>query len=74
MDPRQILAVNIRRFRHDRGVSQEELAHEAGIDRSYMGKIERGKTWAGLEIIAKIAGILRVEPFEMLVPPRKKEK
>ena len=73
MDPRQILAVNIRLLRHQRGLSQEALAHEAGIDRSYMSKIERGGTYAGLEIIAKLAGILGVEPYEMLLSPSHKD-
>jgi transcriptional regulator with XRE-family HTH domain len=69
MDPRQILAVNIRLLRYERRLSQEALAHEAGVDRSYMSKIERGGTYAGLEIIAKLADILGVEPHEMLMPP-----
>jgi len=69
MDVRQILAVNIRRLRAEHGLSQETLAHEAGIDRTYMSKIERGGTWAGLEIIAKVAAILQVEPHELLERP-----
>ena len=55
MDLRQVFAANLRGIRHAKGISQEELAHEAGVNRTYMSKIERGGTWVGLEIIDKPA-------------------
>ena len=45
MDPRDLreaFAANLRRLRHAKGISQEDLAHEAGINRSYMSKLEKG--------------------------------
>jgi transcriptional regulator with XRE-family HTH domain len=69
MDPqdlRQAFAANLRRLRHAKGISQEDLAHEAGINRSYMSKLEKGATYPGLEIIAKLATVLEVEPAELL--------
>jgi transcriptional regulator with XRE-family HTH domain len=45
MDPRDLrdaFAANLRRLRHERGISQEDLAYEAGINRSYMSKLEKG--------------------------------
>jgi DNA-binding XRE family transcriptional regulator len=42
MDLRQTFAINLRRLRHERGRTQENLAHEAEISRSHMSEIERG--------------------------------
>ena len=66
MDLRQVFAANLRRLRHEKGLSQEALALEARINRTYVSKLEAGKTWAGLEIIAKLAKVLGVEPADLL--------
>jgi transcriptional regulator with XRE-family HTH domain len=69
MDPRDLrdaFAANLRRLRHAKGISQEGLAHEAGINRSYMSKLEKGASYPGLEIIAKLATVLEVEPAELV--------
>jgi DNA-binding XRE family transcriptional regulator len=47
MDLRQVLATNLRRIRHEKGISKEELAYEAEINRTYMSKVEKGDTWVG---------------------------
>jgi transcriptional regulator with XRE-family HTH domain len=73
MDPkvlRQAFALNLRRFRHAKGISQEDLAFEAGINRSYMSKLENGASYPGLEIIAKLATVLEIEPASLLVAKR----
>jgi transcriptional regulator with XRE-family HTH domain len=72
MDLRQVFAANLRRLRHAKGLSQEDLAHEADVNRTYMSKIEKGATWVGLEIIGKLAAVLQVEPAEFLKRPTKK--
>jgi transcriptional regulator with XRE-family HTH domain len=72
MDPRDLrdaFAANLRRLRHAKGISQEDLAHEAGVNRSYMSKLEKGVSYPGLEIIAKLATVLEVEPAELLKVP-----
>jgi transcriptional regulator with XRE-family HTH domain len=74
MDLRQTFALNLRRLRHERGWTQEGLAHEAGISRSHMSEIERGKVWVGLEIIAKLAHVLEAEPAEFFRPPTPRKK
>jgi transcriptional regulator with XRE-family HTH domain len=72
MDFRQVFATNLRRTRRAKGFSQEGLAWEAGVNRSYMAKVETGKTWVGLEIICRLADALEVEPAELLrMPPRR---
>jgi transcriptional regulator with XRE-family HTH domain len=70
-DFRQVFATNVRVARAAKRLSQEALADAAGIDRSYMSRIERGITWAGLEIVVKLADVLEVEPHELLMPPRR---
>jgi transcriptional regulator with XRE-family HTH domain len=72
MDPRDLrdaFAANLRRLRHAKGISQEELAHQAGINRSYMSRLEKGASYPGLEIIAKLATVLEVTPSELLRLP-----
>jgi transcriptional regulator with XRE-family HTH domain len=72
MDPRdlrQAFAANLRRLRHARGISQENLAYEAGVNRTYLSKLEKGVSYPGLEIIAKLAGALEVQPTELLKFP-----
>ena len=74
MDLRQIFALNLRRLRHERGWTQESVAHEAEISRSHMSEIERGATWVGLEIIDKLARVLEVDPVEFFRPPTPRKK
>ncbi|MGC2083714.1 MAG: helix-turn-helix transcriptional regulator [Bradyrhizobium sp.] len=69
MDLRHRFAANLRRIRHNRGISQETLAYEAGVDRAYVSRIERAVTYVGLEIIGKFAEVLKVDPAEFLMAP-----
>lgn len=55
---------NLQRIRRTRKMSQEELAHQAGIDRGYVGKIENRHYSASLDIIEKLAEALDVHPKE----------
>jgi transcriptional regulator with XRE-family HTH domain len=68
MELRRILAANVVRLRRARSLSQEALAWEAGVSRSYMAKIEGGQTSTGLDVIAKLAAVIGVEPMELLRP------
>ena len=54
----QAFGAAVRATRMDGGIAQESLAHLAGIERSHMGKIERGEHMPTLAIIFKIAGAL----------------
>jgi transcriptional regulator with XRE-family HTH domain len=69
MDLRHQFATNLRRIRHDRRISQEDLAYEAGVDRAYVSRIERALTYVGLEIIGKFAEVLKVDPAEFFRTP-----
>ena len=63
-DLRDLFALNLRRLRNARGLSQDELAAESEMSRSYLAQIETGKWHVSLKIIAKLAAALRVEPAE----------
>ncbi|MHA1538967.1 MAG: helix-turn-helix domain-containing protein [Alphaproteobacteria bacterium] len=55
---------NIRRMRRARDISQENLALEAGSERSYLSMIERGKANPSVEMLARIARALDVEVID----------
>ena len=56
MDIREVFAANLRRLRHDRGLSQDDLAYEAEVSRSYFSQIEKGTSfYASLKIIERLA-------------------
>jgi transcriptional regulator with XRE-family HTH domain len=74
MDLRQVFATNLRRLRHAKGLSQEDLAYEASVNRTYMSKLEKGGSFVGLEIIGKLADVLEVQPSELLKSPRRKRR
>jgi transcriptional regulator with XRE-family HTH domain len=63
---RDILAANMRQLRAARGLSQEALAHESALDRTYVSSIERAKRNVSIDNIARIAKARAVEPWELL--------
>lgn len=56
----------IRNQRKQRKITQESLALQCGIDRSYMGRIERGEVNITVEKIYEIASALDVKVYELL--------
>lgn len=74
MDIRRILAVNVVRLRRAKDLSQEALAWEADISRRYMARIEGAQTSTGLDILAKLAAVLGVEPAELLRQPARRKR
>lgn len=58
----QLVARRLREIRRERRLSQEELAARAGINRNYVGKIERGENSPTVEMLEKLAVVLGVEP------------
>ena len=72
MDLRNVFAANLRRLRHAKGLSQEDLAYTSDINRTYISKLETGISYPGLEIIEKLAAVLGVEPAALLKLPSRK--
>lgn len=66
MDVRARLARNLRHFRHERGLSQEELAEEAGIHRTYVSDVERGARNPTIMVVEKLANALNVSSSDLL--------
>jgi transcriptional regulator with XRE-family HTH domain len=72
MDLREVFATNLRRLRHAKGLSQDDLAYEAKVSRSYLSQIEKGAFFASLKIVGRLAKALDVEPAELLkLPPKR---
>jgi ribosome-binding protein aMBF1 (putative translation factor) len=63
---RDILAKNTRRLRAARGLSQEALAYECDINRTYLSGVERSERNFSIDNIARIAKGLKVEPWRLL--------
>jgi transcriptional regulator with XRE-family HTH domain len=67
MDLKEIMAMNLRRKRHDQNMTQEELAERAGLSARYVGAIERGDVSASVTVLGQIAEALRIEPGDLLL-------
>jgi len=63
---RDTLAKNMRRLRAARGLSQEALAHESGLNRTYLSGVERSERNVSIDNIARIASGLGIEPWKLL--------
>lgn len=68
MQGRKLVGQNLRRVRVAQAVSQEQLAFDAGVDRSYLGGIERGDENPSVDTLEKIARILSIELLEFFLP------
>ena len=62
------LARNLKRIRSEKGVAQERLALDAGVDRTVVSKIEREVGNPGIETLLKLANQLNVTIVELLAP------
>jgi transcriptional regulator with XRE-family HTH domain len=72
MDLREVFALNLRRLRSAKGLSQDDLAYEAEVSRSYLSQLEKGAYYASLKIVGKLAAVLGVDPAELLRRPEKR--
>jgi transcriptional regulator with XRE-family HTH domain len=66
MGIRKALSNNLKKHRRRRGWSQEKLAEESGLHRTYVSGVERGDRNPTIEVIAKLAKALGVRPFDLL--------
>lgn len=66
MDIRETFARNLRLARQERGLSQEELAHLADIDRTYVSSLERCVYSPSIEVLDRLAKALNVEAADLI--------
>lgn len=66
MDLKEVMAINLRRIRHDKQLTQEELADDAGLSARYIGAIERADVSASVTVLGQIADALGVKPAELV--------
>ncbi len=70
MEIRDILAHNLKRLRAAQGLSQEELADRADIDRTYISSLERSVYAAGIDVVDRLAKALGVTSADLLAEPK----
>ncbi len=73
-DLKLVLAENVKHYRKEKGLSQEDLAFETGLHRTYISSIERGKRNVSIENVAKIADALHKLPYQLLYYKVEEEK
>ena len=66
MDIRAVLGRNVRKYRDRKGLSQETLAFDADLHRTYVSGVERGVGNPTVLIVSKLATALGVEPHKLL--------
>jgi transcriptional regulator with XRE-family HTH domain len=65
----QLLGGNVRHYRKLKGMTQEQLALEAGMERSYVSDLERGQRNPSVRALGRLAKALRVQPSLLLAEP-----
>lgn len=66
MDIKAVVGRNVRRYRELKGISQEELAFDADLHRTYVSGVERGVRNPTVLIVAKLANALGIAPCKLL--------
>src|SRR5437763_16442079 len=66
MDLKRAMASNVRRERHARRLTQEELADRPGLSARYLGSIERGTVSASVTVLGRLAEALRIDPCDLI--------
>lgn len=64
----QTFGQNVRRIRQEKGMTLEALADEVGLAYTYVGQIERGQRNPTLGVVERVAGVLGVDPLDLLRP------
>ena len=74
MNGRALVAWNLRRIRAEKGVSQERLAADAGVDRAYVSEIEREQGNVTVDLLDRVAHVLGCGLADFFVAPRPGER
>jgi transcriptional regulator with XRE-family HTH domain len=65
-DLQKVVGANLRRYREEKGLSQEAFAEILGWHRTYVGGLERGERNLSLQAVEKIAVRLDVDPLDLI--------
>ena len=68
MRGRELVGLNLRRLRIERDISKERLAFDSGVDRSYLGGMERGEENPTVDILERVAITLAVPVGDLFTP------
>ena len=74
MDIVQVFGLNLKKYRTNRGFSQEKFAEICGMHRTYISAIECFRRSISLENIQRIADALEIEPYKLLMEEDKDVK
>ena len=66
---RGVLATRLRRRRAELGWSQERLAFESGLNRTYVSAVERSEQNMSVDNVARVAAALGVGAWQLMLPP-----
>jgi len=72
MDLKEVMAINVRRIRHDKKMTQEELADRAGLSARYLGSIERAAVSASVTVLGRLAEALRIDASDLISTPKRR--
>jgi transcriptional regulator with XRE-family HTH domain len=72
-DLKEIVALNVRRLRHDRGWTQEDLADRTGLSARYVGQIERAQASMTISVLGRIANVFKIDAAELVARSRGKD-
>lgn len=61
----KVLGKKVQKYRKSTGLTQEEVAEKIGISRAYMGYIEQGRYSPSLEVLEKIARVLKIKMSDL---------
>jgi transcriptional regulator with XRE-family HTH domain len=67
-EARKLISRNLRKLRTVHGMTQEDLAAAAEVDRSYISEIENERFSASADLVEKLAGVFGIEIYEMFHP------
>jgi len=68
MDLRDRVGTNLRKLRQLHSLSQEALSLKAGLERGYVGRLERSQYFTSMATVQKLAFALEVDPSELIEP------
>ncbi|KAB0681326.1 helix-turn-helix domain-containing protein [Aureimonas leprariae] len=73
MNGRELLAWNLRKLRVERGLAQDKLAADAGVDRAYVGNIERQVVNPTIDLVDRLCAALAVDFADLFRRPEPSE-